>query len=108
MKVDHIARAQKAWPILVRVARKRKRISYGELCAQLGLHQRAAAYFLGVIQHYCKSQRLQPLQAVAVNKRTRVPGIGYVASARGGNAYLATLDKVYSESWPIRAPKFHT
>ena len=107
MAIDHTARARKAWPILVKVARTgSKRITYAELCKPLGLHHRAAGWFLGVIQTHCKKHGLPPLQALAVNKRTRVPGGGYIATPRGGAKYKAALAKVYKKKWQTHAPKF--
>ena len=48
--VDHAGRAKAAWPVLVHRARSGLGpISYGDLCEAIGVHHRAAAYFLGVI-----------------------------------------------------------
>ena len=102
--IDQVARARRAWPHLVRTARNSDRITYGTLTAKLGLHHRAASWLLGVIQDYCERHQLPALQAVAVNKRTKVPGSGYVASPRGGSAYRRELDRVYGAAWPLRAP----
>jgi hypothetical protein len=83
MKIDHFKRAAQAWPILAKQANKKgKPFTYGELCSKLGLHHRAAGWFLGVIQRYCYQEGLPPLQALAVNKRTGLPGSGYVGSSR--------------------------
>jgi hypothetical protein len=46
--IDHHARARRAWPHLVDAARRSTRITYGELCAELGLHHRAAQWLLGL------------------------------------------------------------
>lgn len=61
--IDQRARARRAWPRLVDVSRRRGRITYGALAAALGLHHRAASWFLGEIQRYCRSPGLRPLQA---------------------------------------------
>lgn len=106
MRIDQAARARRAWPILVKVAKRRDKICYGDLCAKLGLHARAAGWFLGVIQNYCQSHRLPPLQCIAVNKRTRVPGIGYIATPRGGRAYDRARNKVYAKKWRAHPPTF--
>lgn len=109
MAIDHIARAKKAWPLLVRRARKNgPPYTYGELCAKLGLHHRAAGWFLGVIQDYCKRHHLHALQALAVNKKTRLPGCGYVGSARTRQAHDRELNRVFKESWPLKAPDLST
>ena len=102
--IDQRARARRAWPRLVDVSRRRGRITYGALAAALGLHHRAASWFLGEIQRYCRDQGLPPLQALAVNRRTKLPGTGYVASARSGAAYQRALDRVYVFRRPKRAP----
>jgi hypothetical protein len=109
MKIDQLERAARAWPILAKQANKKGQpFTYGELCLKLGLHHRAAGWFLGVIQRYCQTEGLPPLQALAVNKSTRLPGSGYVGSTRTHKAHQAALQKVYypQKPWPITAPNF--
>lgn len=104
--VDHIKRAKAAWPILVkRASSGAGPMSYGELCAQIGVHHRAASYFLGVIQRYCLENSLPKLQALAVNKRTGVPGGGYIGK-RGIQAHKREVALVNEHVWPRRAPRF--
>jgi hypothetical protein len=101
MPLDHEARARRAWPILVALARRRADpLSYGELCARLGLHHRAAAPLLDVIQDYCASARLPPLQALVVNSRTRLPGLGSSGSGRSAAQHRRALERVYAFAWP--------
>jgi len=104
--IDHKQRARHAWPILVKLAKSGSApITYGELSAQLALHHRAAGYFLGVIQAYCKKERLPKLQALVVNKATRVPGSGYEGSAIASE-HKRDVTKVhaYGMRWPRNAP----
>lgn len=105
MAIDHVQRARRAWPLLVNHAERGKPpYTYGQLCSRLGLHWRAAQWFLGVIQEHCRSNRIPALQALAVNKRTRVPGKGYVGSPRSRAAHKRELRKVYRHPWPRQAP----
>lgn len=98
-------RAQQAWPVLVRQARAGgPPLTYGALCSILGVNPRVASYFLGKIQTYCRRHRLPPLQALAVNARTRLPGPGYNGSARTRTAHFRALQRVYAHAWPIAAP----
>jgi hypothetical protein len=111
MAINHGLRAKKAWPILVKLAIDGKDpITYGELCAKLGLHPRSASWFLGVIQAYCHKKPLPPLQALVVNKRSRLPGSGYDGSTRTRAAHKKALERVYSHGkrWPLKAPQFGT
>jgi len=109
MTIDHVERARKAWPILVRRAKSGKGpLSYGELCAEMNLHHRAAQWFLGVIQTYCKKNRLPALQALAVNKQTRLPGKGYAGSVRSRKKHAEEVKRVENYKWKDRAPKFRT
>ena len=87
---------------------ERPPITYGELSAHLDLHPRSARWFLGVIQEYCDGKKLPALQALAVNKRTRLPGVGYVGSLRTKVGHEQELQKVYKhgKQWPAKAPKF--
>lgn len=103
---DHVKRARMAWPLLVRRASTASMtpFTYGELASAIGLHHRAARYFLGVIQRYCHDVDLPPLQALAVNKQTRLPGIGYRGSLRTHSAHAKALRKVAIHAWPKRPP----
>lgn len=103
-KIDHVARARQAWKILRKRARKGNLITYGELSGRMGLHPRSARWFLGVIQEECRQQRLPPLQAIAVNKATGVPGIGYDATERQGKKYRKAVKQVHSRNWKEEAP----
>lgn len=105
--INHRARARAAWPMLARRANRGENpFTYGELCQSLGLHHRAAQWFLGVIQRFCRINRLPPLQALVVNKQTRIPGSGYVGSVRSRPAHLKALQKVYAKTWPTKPPAF--
>ena len=61
-------------------------LTYGELCMRLGLHHRAAAWMLALIQDWCSRERLPPLQALVVNARTRLPGSGARGAGRGAGS----------------------
>jgi hypothetical protein len=109
MAIDHFARAEKAWPLLVQRAKSGgSPFTYGELCSLLGLHPRAAGWFLGVIQEYCYRHKLPPLQALVVNKKTRRPGHGYKGSSINAHIYDLELAEVRSHEWPLRAPNLRT
>lgn len=107
MAIDHTARARRAWPILVRrVLSGARPFTYGELCDRLGLHPRAAQYFLGKIQQYCRRKGWPRLQAFAVQgKKPWVPGAGYEGSRTpaGHAAEIARVRK-YGRRWPKKAP----
>lgn len=108
MQIDHNERATRAWRLLVLRSRAgAEPFTYGELCALLGLHQRAAQYFLGVIQQYCRRNKLPALQSLAVNKKTRVPGKGYTGSERSRAAHKRELGRVRKQQWSLRAPNFN-
>ena len=103
-KIDHVVRARAAWEILYKLARKGRRISYGDLTEPLGLHHRSARWFLGVIQEECRRRDLPPMQAIVFNKRTGVPGAGYVATGKKGKAYRKAVRRVHEYRWPKKAP----
>lgn len=104
-KPDHEKRARQAWPVLVQgVQAGRAPFTYGEISSAIGVHHRAAQYFLGVIQRYCDRAQLPPLQAMAVNKETKLPGLGYHGSARTPSEHADALVRVRSHQWPTKAP----
>jgi hypothetical protein len=104
--IDHEERARRAWPHLVARATRKDMppLTYGELSKKIGVHHRAAQYYLGVIQTYCKEHRLPALQSLAVDKRKRLPGEGYVGSAWNHTAHQKELEKVRRKKWPPKAP----
>ena len=106
VKIDHENRARRAWPLLVARATRKDMppFTYGELSKKIGVHHRAAQYYLGVIQTYCNKHHLPALQSLAVNKRERLPGEGYVGSARSHTAHQKELAKVRKKKWPAKAP----
>ena len=108
MTINHLLherRARQAWPILVaRASRGLPPLTYGQLCQRLGLHWRSASWFLGVIQSHCRRAGLPPLQALAVNARTGLPGAGYHGSGRSRAAHARALKRVWRKQWTKRAP----
>ncbi len=100
MAIDHFARAKKAWPLLVERAQTTcVPFTYKEISNQIGLHHRAAQWFLSEIQEFCHEKDLAPLQALVVNKKTRLPGDGYDGSAITPKAHQKALKKVKKEKW---------
>lgn len=79
MAINHVERAYRAWPILIRRAKNKKTIQYGTLAEKLGIHWRPVRNILGVIQDYCLKEKLPPLTILVVNKNQGAPGIGFVA-----------------------------
>ena len=69
MAIDHFFRAKKAWPLLVKRAQTTcVPFTYKEISNRIGLHHRAARWFLSEIQEFCHENKLAPLQALVVNK----------------------------------------
>jgi len=99
IKVDQFERAGRAWYILVECSKNKQSITYGQLADKMGLHPRVCGYFLGLIQEHCKTKKLPALQSLVVNKRTRTPGNGYIASPRDLREIQRTQDKVFNCAW---------
>jgi putative restriction endonuclease len=98
-------RANKAWPILIKLARNEETTTYGELANIMGIHQRVCSFFLGLIQKHCSKHDLPPLQSLVVNKDTGVPGAGYVATGRSRKEIEAAHKEVFEHPWDkIRNP----
>lgn len=101
----HLPRAKAAWSLLVkRVRDGLEPFSYGELSNLVGAHPRSARYFLGIIQRYCDEHGPAPLQAFAVNSKTRMPGEGYHGSARTPADHAVAVANVRSAEWPLEPP----
>lgn len=104
MKVDQYERAARAWPILVESAQRRQIITYGQLAAQMNSHPRVCRYYLDIIQDYCKENNLPPVQSLAVNKRTGLPGAGYRTT--GLEDMDSVKEKVFSHPWGMMKNPF--
>lgn len=105
MPVDHLRRAQAAWPLLVgRAAHGMPPCTYREICDEIGVHWRSAPYFLGVIRRYCSAAGLPPLQVLVVNAVTRLPGQGCAGTPRTHSTHQAALREIYAYRWPTTAP----
>jgi hypothetical protein len=105
MNIDHIERARRSWPHLAkRASQNLPPCTYKEICGEIGLHWRAARYFLGVIQRHCRANGLPPLQFLAVNAASRLPGRGCVGSPRTDAAQQEALRMIYAYPWPADAP----
>lgn len=105
MEINHHARARKAWRHLVKRANSGGDLfTYGELAGKLGLHHRSTSWFLGVIQAHCADMGLPPLQALVVNKKTKLPGMGYRGSKRGKKSHQSAVEQVRAFAWSAKAP----
>jgi len=72
--IDHIARAKKAWPILVNIAKGPGEIEYGQLSRKIGVHVRAISYVLGVIQSFCIQNGYPALTVSVVDQKHKLGG----------------------------------
>jgi len=54
-------------------------LPYGELCAKANLQYltRTVGHFLGQVAEWCHENGLPPLNSLAVNEQSKVPGSGY-------------------------------
>jgi len=78
--INHEARAARAWPILIELAKRRATVGYAELGQLIGgVHQRAIGWTLGPIQNFCLSEKLPPLTILVVQKAVGRPGGGFMA-----------------------------
>lgn len=103
-KIDHVERASRAWPILVKAALHDDRfLSYKELGDQIGIHHRAVRFVLGVIQDLCLIEKLPPLTIMVVNS-SGLPGAGFIA--HDINKFDAGVDLVRSYDWSAKTNPF--
>ncbi|WP_455174576.1 hypothetical protein [Azospirillum largimobile] len=102
----HRKRAKEAWQILVEAARRNTPLTYKQLSDAIGVHWRVASLYLGVIQKYSKTENIPPLQALAVNGTTGLPGNGYCGSSNNKKSHIAILMKVHHHKWDKAPPNF--
>lgn len=77
--LNYESSAFKAWEILVRLAKQRDVITYGELAELVSVHYRSVRFVLGHVQNHCLNYNLPPLTILIVNKSTRKPSTGFIA-----------------------------
>jgi putative restriction endonuclease len=79
METNQKERAYRAWPILIKTAKDKGKITYSALGKQLDIHHRVVRFVLGEIQDYCLEEKLPPLTVLVVNQNTEMPGEGFIA-----------------------------
>lgn len=98
-------RARDAWPYLVdRALANGKPFTYKELSQRMGLHWRAAQWFLDVIYVYCDKKGWPCLAALVVNQVTELPGPGCTNWGTTKDDFRVALQKIHAHPWPPQAP----
>ncbi len=94
-------RGMKILPYLVQAAKARRLISYGELAAKIGVHQRVLAYPLGYIRdEICAPRGLPLITCIVVNKEKLLPGPEWLpggTSRLSPQEYRRTFDRYSRE-----------
>lgn len=101
--INHKTRAAKAWPILTSCAQNKATITYGKLSEAVGVHHRAAAYFLEEIQTYCADNQLPPLTILVINQKGEL-GAGFTEWITG--TFEADKEIVFEYNWSKEANPF--
>lgn len=99
-----LLKAGEAWTELTNAAAKRKRLTYKELGAPLGLHHRSVRLALGPIQEFCTEEHLPLLPAIVVNASVGIPGRGSYASGRSDLEQIQ--NDVFAFDWASRPNPF--
>lgn len=88
-------RAWQVWPVLAYAASNRQMLTY-EMVGQLtGMAIPGLGSVLEPIQSYCLLKGLPPLTVLVVNKKTGLPGIGFVAA----DDLATALIEVFERDW---------
>ncbi len=67
------------WPVLIEAAKKETTLTYSELAPVINTNPLSVGRALGPILFYCLENRLPPLTVLIINKKTRIPGEGFIA-----------------------------
>ena len=92
-------KACRAWPILMRAAKGKRKMSYMQLGGEIGVHHRSVRLVLSPIQDYCMKERLPPLTILVVNKARGKPGTGFIERGQG-------IMEVYGHDWKSESNPF--
>lgn len=88
-------RAWQVWPLLTYAASHRQMLTY-EMVGQLtGMAIPGLGAVLEPIQSYCMLTKLPPLTVLVVNKKTGLPGLGFVAA----DDLATALVQVFEKDW---------
>ena len=98
--------------ILAETASRRGTITYGSLAGLVNTHPRVIVMVLKRILKMCAKNKLPPLPAIVVNKRTGRPGCSFYEQSFPGPEFRADclagwegmMDKVYSFNWSHLEP----
>lgn len=89
--------ASLAWGPLVQSAAQHHLLTYQDLAQPLGLRgARPVRFALGPIQSLCSERGHPPLTSIVINKRTRLPGPGFIA---GTGKLKEDHDSVFAFDW---------
>lgn len=89
--------AHQAWPILTQADTKHRILTYLDLATALGYRgARVSKFPLWSIQDFCLEKNLPPLTSIVVNKRSGIPGAGFIAwEGDIGDAHA----RVFAHDW---------
>ena len=62
-------------------AKNRQTLNYTQVGDIIHRHPRVMRYVLSRLQDFCKQMRLPPLTGIVINKRSQLPGTGFIAHA---------------------------
>ena len=97
MKVNE--RAWQIWPVLVLAAHNRQTLTYEQLAKMIGVvPPPALGKLLEPIQRYCMSNKLPPLTALVVSKKSGIPKAGFTAATAAD--VPAAQEQVFDYDWP--------
>lgn len=77
--INQHQRAALCWDELIKVAKGNNLIQYGQLGKKIGIHHRAIRFVLGIIVDYCYHNKLPLLTILVVNKKSGLPGKGFIS-----------------------------
>src|SRR5262245_33580397 len=108
--LEHHNRVTTRYPPGEKLVLNRYTISYNELCGKAKAHDltRIVGKFLGEIADWCAAEDWPPLNALAVNAETGIPGEGY-DKAGGGLCNIvnwpAEIERcIRFKEYPLRMP----
>jgi hypothetical protein len=98
MRVEE--RGVQVWSVLAFAARNRQILTYDILSRLIGVPRHGLANILDQVQKYCMHKKLPPLTILVVNKKTGLPGSGFIAATDIPKNQV----KVFEHDWLNEAP----
>lgn len=96
-----VSLAIRIWPVLVNAARRRRKLTYGDIGDRVGVDPRSVGAGLYPIQEFCRKNELPKLTGLVVLQATGLPSHGFRTA---GQSLADIYTDIFEYRWDSVAP----